>query len=690
MPDIFLSYSREDQATARRFAEAFQAEGFEVWWDTTLRAGEAYDEVTENALNGAKAVVVLWSPRSVVSRWVRAEATQADRNKTLVPVTIEACKRPIMFELTQTADLVHWQGEPDDPAWLAFLADVRRFTHSGAPASVAAAPPVARAPAAGGGATGRRQDIRRWATMGVIAACVCLLAAITWMSRGLWFSPAPAATRIAVAPITTQGEAPWLANFAAGLSDQILGVLSTRQIPTVSGAEAARLGSPGGEAEARRLVVRLLIEGTARSDEAHAAVDLHFEDPASRATVWSVTFQGEPAKADELRAQIAAKVAAMLDCGSRALRPVGGLKDPNALSSYLKACDLFQISGSQFDPDPTFQLFAALRRVIAAAPDFAPAHSDLAKYEAYFTHYGVFSSDQTVALRMESRAEADRALALDPKNADAYVALAFLVPRPGWAERERLLRRALAADPDWPHANGFLGILLGEVGRLQESAAYMQRASAANPLSPDLGWSAQSADALSAAGRNDDADRVVAQLVKLWPADQDVWNARLSVAENTGRWDQAFALMRDTARPRYYQLSDVANFELLFRATKSRAPAQVAASRRVEIEESEKIPALINSSIIGLSILGDVDDAFDLASSPTAKAFADGPYATLFLPPTLPMRRDPRFMALAARLGLVDYWTKTGKWPDFCSEPGLPYDCKAEAAKLSKVALGKG
>ena len=80
--DIFLSYNREDQAVAKRFADAFAAEGLNVWWDATLRSGEAYDEVTEAALRGAKAVVVLWSPRSVVSRWVRAEATIADRNKT--------------------------------------------------------------------------------------------------------------------------------------------------------------------------------------------------------------------------------------------------------------------------------------------------------------------------------------------------------------------------------------------------------------------------------------------------------------------------------------------------------------------------------------------------------------------------------------------------------------------------------
>ena len=124
--DIFISYNREDQAIARNFADAFVDAGLTVWWDVTLSSGDAYDQVTEQALKSAAAVVVLWSPRSVVSRWVRAEATVADRNGTMVPVTVDACERPIMFELTQTADLAHWQGDRQDNAWLALLADIRR------------------------------------------------------------------------------------------------------------------------------------------------------------------------------------------------------------------------------------------------------------------------------------------------------------------------------------------------------------------------------------------------------------------------------------------------------------------------------------------------------------------------------------------------------------------------------------
>lgn len=142
VPDIFLSYNREDQARARLFAEAFQAHGLDVWWDTALTPGEAYDQVTEKALKEARAVVVLWSKKSVDSRWVRAEATLAGRNKTLVPVMIEPCERPIMFELTQTAELSHWKGAKDDKLWLAFVEDVRRFIAKGSMTQ----PPAAQDP----------------------------------------------------------------------------------------------------------------------------------------------------------------------------------------------------------------------------------------------------------------------------------------------------------------------------------------------------------------------------------------------------------------------------------------------------------------------------------------------------------------------------------------------------------------
>ena len=125
MADVFISYKSEDRDRVADVAQGLESEGFEVWWDAALQGGETYDEVIERALHDAKVVVVLWSSRSVGSRWVRSEATVADRQDKLVPATIEPCNRPIAFELTHTATLDHWAGDLDDPDWRRFVEDVR-------------------------------------------------------------------------------------------------------------------------------------------------------------------------------------------------------------------------------------------------------------------------------------------------------------------------------------------------------------------------------------------------------------------------------------------------------------------------------------------------------------------------------------------------------------------------------------
>ncbi len=136
--DIFISYCREERPVARRFAECFAEEGFSVWWDAQLHSGETFDEVIERELRAAKAVVVLWSPRSVASRWVRAEATLADRDNKLVPIIIEPCNRPIIFELTHAAELAEWTGDTSEANYQTLIRDLRRMVGKTTDAQAAA------------------------------------------------------------------------------------------------------------------------------------------------------------------------------------------------------------------------------------------------------------------------------------------------------------------------------------------------------------------------------------------------------------------------------------------------------------------------------------------------------------------------------------------------------------------------
>ena len=181
MPQIFLSYCRDDQAIARRFAEGLQREGFDVWWDQALNAGQNFDQVTERALKEARAVVVLWTPRSVESRWVRSEATLADRYGTLVPAMLEPCERPIMFELTHTADLHGWKGDANDPRWQSFVAGLHSMV-SGDGIADRAAGAASRARPTGSGRGLIRDRRMRWAAVAVCALGAAGLAA--WLLPG--------------------------------------------------------------------------------------------------------------------------------------------------------------------------------------------------------------------------------------------------------------------------------------------------------------------------------------------------------------------------------------------------------------------------------------------------------------------------------------------------------------------------
>ena len=50
---------------------------------------------------------------------------------------------------------------------------------------------------------------------------------------------------------------------------------------------------------------------------------------------------------------------------------------------------------------------------------------------------------------------------------------------------------------------------------------------------------------------------------------------------------------------------------------------------------------------------------------------------------TARLMRDPRFPRLCAKLGLCDYWIKSGRWPD-CAEVVTPfYDFRAECRRLA-------
>jgi hypothetical protein len=108
MPDVFLSYAREDRTRARQLAQALQSSGWEIWWDEHIQPGDSFDRAIERTLAQSTCVVVLWSSHSVDSDFVRAEARWAASHRRLIPVFLDRVDVPIEFSSHQVLDLIGW------------------------------------------------------------------------------------------------------------------------------------------------------------------------------------------------------------------------------------------------------------------------------------------------------------------------------------------------------------------------------------------------------------------------------------------------------------------------------------------------------------------------------------------------------------------------------------------------------
>jgi TolB-like protein/tetratricopeptide (TPR) repeat protein len=523
---IFLSYNREDRAAALHFVSALEAMGHQVWWDGGLRVGESYDEVTEAALRRAAAVVVLWSPRSVGSRWVRAEATIAQKLGTLFPVMIEACDRPVMFELIQTADLAGWAGTPKHPAFQAFSADLEAFI-----ALRATSEQPVTAPAKVFVQSSSAKFDRRT----LVLTGVGLVGAIGIGATGLMVvkgrTTKPSTQSLAILPFKNISGSPEQDYFSEGLSAELRAALTRNPELQVAATTSSRQVSRDDldvSAMAQKLKVAFILQGSVSKAGNTIRVAADLTDAAAGVTKWSDTFERSLADVFAVQSEIASKVAAALATkitgtsgGNGASNPaIAGSPNTIGGSSNVAAFEAFlhgrEVLGLATDMESDRRALTWFDQAIEIDSGFAAAHAWRARtlsalsaqssntqemkrdrdsaiaaartairlapdYPSGYVTLGWVLFNQALDVK-GARVAFDKARALSPGDADVLMAAAIFNARTQKITEARSdIAHALILDPLNPYAFRVAGTVSLIAGDYARALSAYDRAMALNP-----------------------------------------------------------------------------------------------------------------------------------------------------------------------------------------------------------------
>ena len=282
---------------------------------------------------------------------------------------------------------------------------------------------------------------------------------------------------------------------------------------------------------------------------------------------------------------------------------------------------------------------------------------------------------------------ARHALSLDPDEADARVALIGLTPLfENWAIARAGLINVLTTDADNPVALHELAVLEMATGRPGAALPIIEELLARDPLAATLHYKRMYH--LWTFGRLNDAEKVAARALALWPRHPAIWMARFWILLFTERVEQALRLVSDSEErpeltPSLVQFLARGAGLLVARGNDEMRPDESAIYISRAIEVASIGPANAVAALTMLCAFDAIDETFDVAygyylgrgrAATPLRWNAQDPSITdqhrrvtqlLFIPAAMKMREDARFLPLCDEIGLSAYWDEFGLTPNF-------------------------
>ncbi|WP_018974273.1 tetratricopeptide repeat protein [Rudaea cellulosilytica] len=505
--------------------------------------------------------------------------------------------------------------------------------------------------------TGRKMDR---AIIAVLAIAVVLLLTNTflWRKGGLGGDAASSTSgkSIAVLPFDDLSPGHDHGYFSAGLAEELLNALAKVQELKVAG-RASSFYYASHNAELRTigqaLSVANVLQGAVRTQGDAVRISVHLVRTGDGFEVWSQSYDGDLHDIFDVQERIARAITERLKIvlsGSEQSRLVPvATTSADAYADFVTAQTLVNKRVDNSLP----QAIALLQKATALDPKFARAWSKLAVAYAVLPQYTAAEWGESWR---NSDAAAQRALALDPDDAEAYAALSYnQFSQRHFEAMVEPMHRALQQAPDNSAVNYWAANELAAMGRTRDAEARIDAALVNDPANNLLlfyksmtRWRiGDEAGALDYIRRAGVADSPFGALMLQYydAAHADVQGAARDFVKAIGKMGTRIA---------------EGDLHTIYFGTFGDETQRQTALKIIDAHaEDNWAPTLLLQ-------LGEPARSFDLYEQGHS-GLSDAYFNWLWQPEEWSRKalRDPSFQGFARRIGMVAYWQHYG-WPDLC------------------------
>jgi TolB-like protein len=542
---VFLSYASEDADAAQRICVALRAAGIEVWFDRSdLRGGDAWDSAIRRQIKSCGLFIPIISShtRARVEGYFRLEWKLAvDRSYLIAPE--RAFLLPIVIDDTHESDAlvpdkfreVQWTRLPGGETPPAFVERVSRLLSrdSNAPRGLGGAlrEQVTPTAAIAQAAASRRSRLALLLLLtAIVLAMACyaisrlvlprdsdsMHAAVPSTPSVMSAPTAITEKSIAVLPFLDMSEKHDQEYFSDGLAEELLDMLA--KVPGLQVIARTSSFSFKGKSEdiptiAKKLSVANILEGSVRKSGSHLRITTQLVRADTGVHIWSETYDRDQEDVFKVQEDIARTVVDKLKVALLGDVPVSSARTSNA-----EVYNLF-LQGRYFvafdTADGLLKSIDCDRRAIALDAGYAPAWAALSNAIFRQTVNGYVRVD---AGYKEAMAAARKAAELDPTLADAYnmIGSIKMAAEFDWSGARDAFNRALRLDPGNADALLSAALLTRSTGTTEETLAQSREALARDPL--NLLRRRYLGRVLLFAGRYDEAEAMLRQVLDMSPS----------------------------------------------------------------------------------------------------------------------------------------------------------------------------